>query len=70
METNSKRKERIKEKQKRQDGGRKHDEMVSQLLLLHAPQEVQCDVLKCLSAAPPLLFILTVQHLLIFPLTL
>ncbi|KAF3832090.1 hypothetical protein F7725_025755 [Dissostichus mawsoni] len=37
---------------------------VSQLLLLHAPQEVQCDVQKCLSAAPPLLFILTIQHLL------
>ena len=38
---------------------------VSQLLLLHPPQEVQCDLQKCLSAAPPLLLLLTVQHLLI-----
>ena len=43
---------------------------VSQLLLLHSPQEVKCDLQKCLSAAPPLLFILSIQHLLVLPLTL
>ncbi len=31
---------------------------VSQLLLLHSPKEVQCDLHKCLSAAPPLLLLL------------
>ena len=42
---------------------------LSQLLLLHSPQEVHCDLHQCLPETL-LLFILTLQHFHIFPLTL
>lgn len=43
---------------------------VGHFLLLHPPQEVLCDLQKCLAAPPPLLLTVTIQHLLLLPLTL
>lgn len=43
---------------------------VCQILLLHSLEKVQCDLLKCLSAAAPLVFFLLFQNLLILPLSL